>query len=334
MTELEANKKLEQYGDFFMRKEGINYIAVVRDDNIYDDDGKEDYAIEIGILDSFSRDRSLLVREPVKHLLNQNPLVDIFEVDSQVFRGHEKLTPAKGLNIVPSDPFHLQSENFVKPGIETTVKNSSVKRGTIGAIVTLKDYPEDFFILSNWHVIMQSTGDLNNIIVNEHDQEIAKLHWGIYNDYYDIALAKITNPKLVISEHEVSPIKSLDELKIGQYVKKEGNTTGINKNTIYSKNAYVKVGRGFNKIFKNQILTNKISQSGDSGSLLIDDNSNDIIGLVFAGDNKNLSICNHMYHLLNNKEIPNILYSLYNQNINMPQIRFESFFVNNSLINF
>lgn len=334
MTELEANKKLELYGDFFIQKEGINYIAVVRDDNIYDDDGEEDYAIEIGILNSFSRDDSLLARKPVKHLLDQNPLVDFYEEVSHVFRGEEKLTPAKGLHIVSSDPFELQSENFVKPGIETTVKNSSVKKGTIGAIVTLKDYPGDFFILSNWHVIMQSTGDLNNIIINEHDQEIAKLHWGIYNDYYDIALAKITNPKLVISEHEVFPISSLNQLKVGQSVKKEGNTTGINRSTIYSKNAYVKVGRGFNKIFKNQILTHKISQSGDSGSLLIDNNSNDIIGLIFAGDNKNLSICNHMYHLLNNNEIPNILYSLYNQNIKMPQIRFESFFVNNSLINF
>jgi len=349
MTEDIANKKLKEFGDLLLKSDNINYVAVVEDDD-YTTDGQTDYALEIGLLKKDSSTGQEQTHRPSKtevdHILNHSPIKFLFnEIISDDYRDYksdvhnyedlkfrEKVSPVKGLNLVASNPFDFQTNNYTIPGEQITVRDLPADHGTIGAIVKLSTHPKDYFILSNWHVLMKSIGSLNHILIDKEKNEIAELHWAVYNDFYDIALARIINAYDISNLCEVKSIKSIKDLELGDYVKKQGNTTGTKKNTIYSKNAYIKVGLE-NEKFKNQILVNKISEKGDSGSIVLDQN-NEVIGLVMGGDGKKITICNNMIQLLNSSEIPNSIYTEYTANIKMPSIKFDSIFVNNSLIKF
>lgn len=74
---------------------------------------------------------------------------------------------------------------------------------------------------------------------------------------------------------------------VGLNVKKSGRTTGFTTGTISAINVTVTVsyGRGKNAKFVNQIYINSsiFSAAGDSGSLIVEDASNDPVGLLFAG---------------------------------------------------
>ena len=74
---------------------------------------------------------------------------------------------------------------------------------------------------------------------------------------------------------------------LGMAVKKSGRTTAFTQGNISVLDATIDVGYGGSRVatFENQILTNDMSEPGDSGSLLVDEN-NKAVGLLFAGSDE------------------------------------------------
>lgn len=337
MTEREANLQLEKFGDFLIKIKGINYVAVVEDENlqITSKHRKPDFAIEIGVDKEHIKDiDNYLFKSSKKHILDQNPVLKSLQ---RAFYddGKKGIVITKELKVVPSKEFSFQCKK-IKSGKGITNNKMHMKSGTLGGIVTLKGDKNGFYILSNWHVLMGNHGELRDPIIRNakqfpKKQKIGELFWGVYNDFYDLALAKITCKNWSNKDTSIKPISSLEEIELGANVKKFGNATQNKTNTLYSKNAFVKIKGG--KIFKNQILTKFLSKKGDSGSWLLD-NNNKLIGVIFAGDNKRISVANNIIHIMNADNIPVSNYShdfkdngkIINHSFKMPKIEFNKFY--------
>lgn len=79
------------------------------------------------------------------------------------------------------------------------------------------------------------------------------------------------------------PPSGIATVTFGDGVNKSGRTTGITSGTVIQTNVTVRVGYGdSDAIFEDQIMTSEMSQGGDSGSAVLDDNNN-LVGLLFAG---------------------------------------------------
>jgi len=88
---------------------------------------------------------------------------------------------------------------------------------------------------------------------------------------------------------------------VGLAIKKVGRTTSLTTGTVAAINATINVNYGVGvATFVNQIITtNKFSRSGDSGSLVVTNNSNnDPVGLLFAGFSDGSSILNRISDVL------------------------------------
>ena len=77
-----------------------------------------------------------------------------------------------------------------------------------------------------------------------------------------------------------------DIVTVGQTLQKVGRTTGLSSAAVIATGATVTVNYGgnLNYQFRDQIITNNMSQGGDSGSIVLDQSMN-IVGLLFAGSN-------------------------------------------------
>jgi hypothetical protein len=110
----------------------------------------------------------------------------------------------------------------------------------------------------------------------------------------DSAIAKVTNRKFANdSIKDIGKIVGFNHNpRVGLAVQKTGRTTGHTRGRVIGIHATVYVNYSMGTlIFKDQILTNAMSQGGDSGSLLLDNNRK-AVGLLFAGSN---SITVHNY---------------------------------------
>lgn len=105
----------------------------------------------------------------------------------------------------------------------------------------------------------------------------------------DCALAKALDPwPQNVTRHVESigtPAAEADAT-VGQAVRKSGRTTEITTGTIVSVNATVRLSYGGGQaIFINQLQYTRMTQGGDSGALVWDQNSLFVVGLHFAGSN-------------------------------------------------
>jgi hypothetical protein len=102
----------------------------------------------------------------------------------------------------------------------------------------------------------------------------------------DAAIAKPVNDDLVLDEIiEIGTIQDIKEASLGMAVRKSGRTTGFTTGQINLINATVSVsyGSGRTARFENQLVSGPMSQGGDSGSLLVSGDSQQAVGLLFAG---------------------------------------------------
>lgn len=105
----------------------------------------------------------------------------------------------------------------------------------------------------------------------------------------DAALAKLVNNYQV--DDNILGIGRVTGTKIpeiGMTVRKSGRTTGLTQGRITLLNATITISydtsRGLRTArFTGQVLTESISQGGDSGSLVVDGTENKAVGLLFAG---------------------------------------------------
>jgi hypothetical protein len=101
----------------------------------------------------------------------------------------------------------------------------------------------------------------------------------------DAAIARPLNPDDVKNEIiEIGTIQGTVEAALGMAIKKSGRTTGFTTGEIQQVDvtANVQYGQGQIAQFTDQLMAGAMSQGGDSGSAILDDNNN-LVGLLFAG---------------------------------------------------
>ena len=76
--------------------------------------------------------------------------------------------------------------------------------------------------------------------------------------------------------------------QLGMEVRKQGRTTGYTEGTVTLMNATVDVSYGEDSQarFVGQVITTPMSQGGDSGALIVERDSLNAVGLLFAGSRR------------------------------------------------
>jgi hypothetical protein len=101
----------------------------------------------------------------------------------------------------------------------------------------------------------------------------------------DAAIARPLNEEDVSTEIlEIGTINDLIQGELGMAIKKSGRTTGLTTGEIVQVDVTVNVQYGAGRIarFTDQLMAGPMSQGGDSGSAVLDNNNN-LVGLLFAG---------------------------------------------------
>jgi len=111
----------------------------------------------------------------------------------------------------------------------------------------------------------------------------------IPNNLVDAALARPNNPDMFDDEIlQIGKITGSTAPTVGMNVRKFGRTTSYTEGMITLLNAtisvnYVTSAGPRTARFTGQVISEPISQGGDSGSLVVDANSQNAVGLLFAG---------------------------------------------------
>ncbi|NNF99964.1 MAG: hypothetical protein HKM93_11345 [Desulfobacteraceae bacterium] len=104
----------------------------------------------------------------------------------------------------------------------------------------------------------------------------------------DAAIARPLNPDDVKNEIlNIGAVNGSAEAELGMAIKKSGRTTGFTTGEILQVDVTVNVQYGAGKIatFRDQLMAGAMSQGGDSGSAVLDD-QNRLVGLLFAGSDQ------------------------------------------------
>jgi len=102
----------------------------------------------------------------------------------------------------------------------------------------------------------------------------------------DCALAKPNKDEDVLTSIlEIGEPSGEVEAEIGMKIKKSGRTTGLNHSEIALVDAVANVGYSSGSaIFEDQLVTSTpMAQGGDSGSAVLTEDNNKVVGLLFAG---------------------------------------------------
>lgn len=116
----------------------------------------------------------------------------------------------------------------------------------------------------------------------------------------DAAIAEPLNPSDLDNEIlQIGPIAGTKEAELGMEIKKSGRTTGLTTGTIQQIDVTARVNYGASKVatFVDQLMAGSMSQGGDSGSAVLD-NDNNLVGLLFAGSDTS-TIINRIDNVFN-----------------------------------
>ena len=114
----------------------------------------------------------------------------------------------------------------------------------------------------------------------------------------DAAIARPLKDSDILDEIiDVGTIKGVVDAQLGMAVKKSGRTTEFTRGEILQVDVTVNVQYGPGQVatFTDQIMAGPMSQGGDSGSVVLDDNNN-LVGLLFAGSD-DTTIINRIEHV-------------------------------------
>lgn len=114
----------------------------------------------------------------------------------------------------------------------------------------------------------------------------------------DAAIARPISDDLIVDEIlEIGVPTGSAEVDLGESVKKSGRTTGFSSGEILTINATLQVQYGKGIVtFKDQLVSTNMSQPGDSGSVLLNED-NKAVGLLFAGSDQ-VTIYNRFANVL------------------------------------
>ncbi|MDE2635924.1 MAG: hypothetical protein OXI30_06130 [Chloroflexota bacterium] len=111
----------------------------------------------------------------------------------------------------------------------------------------------------------------------------------IYANRVDAALARPDNPMLFQQAIvEIGRPNGIKLAQLGMEVRKQGRTTGYTEGAVTLMNATVDVsyGEDFQARFVGQVISTPMSQGGDSGALIMERDSLNAVGLLFAGSRR------------------------------------------------
>lgn len=202
----------------------------------------------------------------------------------------------------------------VKPGF--SLGHFSITAGTFGCLVRDLTPPHAIYLLSNNHVLANSNAaNIGDPILQpgpfdggqDPEDIVAKLErfmpirFGSPEAYnlVDAALALPTDSYGVIASIVGLGIpKGTEEATLGMQVTKSGRTTQTTTGEVIDIDATIAVNYGTGSAyFRNQIITTDMSEGGDSGSLVLAQETNKAVGLLFAGSSE-VTIHNHLSNVL------------------------------------
>ncbi len=105
----------------------------------------------------------------------------------------------------------------------------------------------------------------------------------------DAAVARpVSQDAIEAAVLEIGEVHGSVEAELGLAVRKSGRTTGLTTGTVQVIDATVRVGYGAagTALFEDQIVTGNMSAPGDSGSLLVEQDGQRAVGLLFAGSDQ------------------------------------------------
>lgn len=149
------------------------------------------------------------------------------------------------------------------------------------------------------------TGDLSGClggIIGKVTSIIAKLFGQTPRDIInkvDAAIARPVRDEDVSDEIlEIGELTGYGEAKVGDKVKKSGRTTGLTQGDVIAIDGVSNVNYGDGKIaiFEDQIVASAMSEGGDSGSGVLNE-QNAAVGLLFAGSSS-LTIINKIANVI------------------------------------
>ena len=120
----------------------------------------------------------------------------------------------------------------------------------------------------------------------------------------DAAIARPLDPADINDEiFNIGPIQGTVSGELGMAIKKSGRTTELTSGTIEQVDVTVNVQYGAGRIarFTDQLMAGGMSQGGDSGSAVLDE-ENRLVGLLFAGSD-NSTIINRIEHVFTTLDI-------------------------------
>jgi len=196
-------------------------------------------------------------------------------------------------------PIALRTDKWRPAPGGVSIGHYQITAGTLGSTV-YKDGQK--MILSNNHVLANK----NNAEIGDDIYQPGPFDGGseadkigelfdfvsiVFNDpenpnLVDCALCKPTNEEDVLdSIIDLDCPTGKKEAEINELVTKSGRTTGTTEEPIIAFSGIISVDFGSGQIayFDDQILTDCQSAGGDSGSLLIDKETKEAVGLLFAG---------------------------------------------------
>lgn len=179
-----------------------------------------------------------------------------------------------------------------------SIGHYNITAGTLGCLTRRGD---EELILSNNHVLAnENKGSIGDLILQPgpydggtSGDKIAELSTFIQISFdygtnkVDAALARPIDRRDVSSDIiDIGSPAGTVKAELDKPVIKSGRTTGLTRGHIIRTDytARVEYSGGRSAIFENQLLTWKMSNGGDSGSVvLVDDGTRKVCGLLFAG---------------------------------------------------
>ncbi len=305
-TQKKADLALNLHQDKLMENHNLAYLSVV---SRLDEKGnpKKDYYIEAGVIRMDVQESAAAIVKKTKKIASEeelvpsrlpipsdtgtsskaNEFVDVAVVESgevSALSFTDRRRPCKGGNSVGNPRY-----------------NSA---GTLGAPITIQGDSRNLYFLSNWHVLAGGSGRRGDALIQPGRldggrmprDKIGILHWFALNANLDAAVGKADRRNLLgMGTRCYGNLTGMSRASNGMNVKKCGRTSRATSGTIRSVNATVRVS-GYpsgTRTFRNQIQTTFMLRPGDSGSVLINNANNKVVGLGFAGGDSN-SFHNHI----------------------------------------
>lgn len=266
----------------------------------------------IGLGYNNNREYFIKVYTQYKVNLNSRYLSELFSINAHdLFVSNVGTIKSQALTTSRIRPAH--------PGI--SVAHYNVPAGTFGCVV--QDDYGGFYILSNNHVL----ANCNNCLIGDQIIQPGSLDGGMINrdiianlsdfvplnvngiNTIDAAIAEPTDLNNIQAELPViGRITGINNPRIGMRVAKFGRTTGYTTGVITARGVDIKVNFGALTLdFEDQfeIMGNNgkpFSSAGDSGSVIINIETKEAVGLLFAGVGV-LSFANPITTVLNHFDL-------------------------------